>query len=622
MRKNNCFSWLLIFVFIFTMVLYNTPPGYAGTLLSDISGHWAQSKIENMVGQGILSGYPDNTFKPDNKVTRAEFITMVNRAFNFTARATTNHSDIKPGDWYVEEIARAKAAGYISGYEDGTMRPNNPISRQEVAVITSKILKLDGSTSLEQVNRFSDSNEIAAWSRNAVAAMVKAGCMSGYPDGTFKAIYPMTRAEACVILYNAAQFSPGKDDTDKSTPDDSVTYSEAGVYGPETDSQTIKGDVTITVPGVTLQNMVIEGKLILTEKIAEGDVTLKKVTVKGTTDIRGGGENSIIIIDSLLGKVIVAKKNGRIRLTASGSTTIGLVMANSGARFEEKNLSSKGQGFKEIIFEYTQKNDKIYLIGSFDRVEVKSADVIINVATDTRVKILVLQAKAKIEGQGIIEKAEINANGVVFDNPPNQMQVAPGISKPDILAAITGAGGGGGGGGNDSPPTTVSVTNVSAASRPANVNWYRFTVVGNYSKIQIKTTDGTALGPVTSKADFEANGYYEGMASPDNNIVIYVDDVERWRGTPDVKRDIKTITYAESAFMGYVFEVTFVQGFVIENATIRYTKNADPTKKEFFVTTDKGNNVYRFVADDIVKGDTFGFYVNGVLEQTINISNT
>ena len=403
MRKNNCFSWLLIFAFIFTMVLYNTPPGYAGTLLSDINGHWAQSKIKNMVGQGILSGYPDNTFKPDNKVTRAEFITMVNRAFDFTARATTNYSDVKPGHWYAEEIARAKAAGYISGYEDGTMRPNNPISRQEVAVITSKILKLDSSTSLEQVNRFSDSNEIAAWSRNAVAAMVKVGCMSGYPDGTFKAAYPMTRAEACVILYNAAQFSPGKDDTDKSTPDDSVTYSQAGVYGPENDTQTIKGDVTITVPGVTLQNMVIEGKLILTEKIAEGDVTLKKVTVKGTTDIRGGGENSIIIIDSLLGKVIVAKKNARIRLTASGSTTIDLVMANSGARFEEKSLSSKGEGFKEIIFD-AQKNDKIYLIGNFARVEVKSADVIINVATDTRVKILVLQVKAKIEGQGIVEK--------------------------------------------------------------------------------------------------------------------------------------------------------------------------------------------------------------------------
>ncbi len=617
MRKNNCLSWFLIFAFIFTIVLNNTPPGYAGALLNDISGHWAQSKIENMVGQGILSGYPDNTFKPDKKVTRAEFITMVNRAFDFTARATTNYSDVKPGHWYAEEIARAKAAGYISGYEDGTMRPSNPISRQEVAVITSKILKLDGSTSLEQVNRFSDSNEVATWSRNAVAAMVKAGCMSGYPDGTFKAIYPMTRAEACVILYNAAQFSPSKDDTDKSTPDDSVTYSQAGVYGPENDTQTIKGDVTITVPGVTLQNMVIEGKLILTEKVAEGEVTLKKVTVKGTTDIRGGGENSIIIIDSLLGKVIVAKKNARIRLTASGSTTVDLVMANSGARFEEKNLSSKGQGFKEIIFD-AQKNDKTYLIGNFDRVEVKSTDVIVNVATDTRVKILVLQVKVKIEGQGTIEKAEINANGVVLDKAPNQMQVAPGISKPEVLAAIPGGGGGGGG----APPTTVTVNNVSAESRPANVKWYRFTVVGNYSKIQIKTTDGTALGPVTSKADFEANGYYEGMASCDNNIVIYVDDVERWRGTPDVKRNIETITYAESAFMGYVFEVTFVQGFVIENATIRYTKNADPTKKEFFVTTDKGNNVYRFVADDIVKGDTVGFYVNDVLGKTINISNT
>ena len=68
----------------------------AGTF-TDTSGHWAEDTIESWVGQGFVSGYPDDTFKPDKNITRAEFMTLVNKAFGFTETEPINFSDVEAG---------------------------------------------------------------------------------------------------------------------------------------------------------------------------------------------------------------------------------------------------------------------------------------------------------------------------------------------------------------------------------------------------------------------------------------------------------------------------------------------------------------------------------------------
>src|SRR5665647_216439 len=103
---------------LFTMVFSITAaPAYASAVPTDISGHWAQSQIEKAFAQGIVNGYPDGTVKPDQNVSRAEFVTMVNNAFGFKAETSTYFTDVKDTDWFAGQISRAKAAGYISGYE-------------------------------------------------------------------------------------------------------------------------------------------------------------------------------------------------------------------------------------------------------------------------------------------------------------------------------------------------------------------------------------------------------------------------------------------------------------------------------------------------------------------------
>lgn len=163
---------------------------------TDIEGHWAIDSINKFVSSGIMEGYEDNTFRPDNDVTRAEFIKMVNKNFGFTEEGEVNFTDVDKNSWYYQDLKKAIKAGYISGYDDGTFKPDDSISREEVAEILRKIDNLNGDGILE----FSDNDSIGKWAINAVDAVSDNGFMNGYEDGSFRPKNKLTRAEAVVIL--------------------------------------------------------------------------------------------------------------------------------------------------------------------------------------------------------------------------------------------------------------------------------------------------------------------------------------------------------------------------------------------------------------------------------------
>ncbi|WXJ91295.1 hypothetical protein MTCOM_02530 [Moorella thermoacetica] len=175
----------------------------ANAAFSDLSGHWAQKQVQAWADKGMVSGYPDGTFQPDKAVTRAEFVALVNRAMNKqNPAATADFSDVKTSDWFYREVAAAVSAGYVSGYEDKTFRPNQAITRQEAASIIDRLLKLDrGDESV--LNKFKDAAQIGSWARGSLAAVVAKGLMGGYPDGTFGPTRSITRAEAVVVLDRA-----------------------------------------------------------------------------------------------------------------------------------------------------------------------------------------------------------------------------------------------------------------------------------------------------------------------------------------------------------------------------------------------------------------------------------
>ncbi|WP_373599802.1 S-layer homology domain-containing protein [Paraclostridium bifermentans] len=167
--------------------------------LSDVNGHWAEDYIKDFVNKGHIKGYGDNTFKPNNNITRAEFIRIVNMAFGFTQKGSENFSDVNQGDWYYDEVLKAVKQGYIQGYVDKTFRPNDKITREEACKIIGTILKVSG----DGKTKFKDEKEISDWSIKYVDGLVDMGIINGYEDDTFKAKNNATRAESVKILYVA-----------------------------------------------------------------------------------------------------------------------------------------------------------------------------------------------------------------------------------------------------------------------------------------------------------------------------------------------------------------------------------------------------------------------------------
>lgn len=178
--------------------------------LSDISNHWAKSQINRLTEKGSIFGYEDGTFRPERNITRAEFMAVINRSFGYTKIANVSYSDVPHDSWFAETIKQAQAAGYISGYADKTIRPENFITRQEAAVIIAKIKELGSNASAVSV--FKDANSIANWSKGDVGAVVNAKLMSGYPDGYFRPLNNITRAEAATVVGKAIDYISEKEE--------------------------------------------------------------------------------------------------------------------------------------------------------------------------------------------------------------------------------------------------------------------------------------------------------------------------------------------------------------------------------------------------------------------------
>ena len=188
-------------------ILFNGGYGYVSSVyvdidednnvvFSDIENHWAKAEIEDFASNGYVGGYDDNTFRPNNDITRAEFVTIVNKYFGFTKAEGENFTDVNEDAWYYKDVCIGVREGYINGYQDGTFRPNEPITREEAASIVRTITGLVENGS----SKFTDDNEIGSWAKKSVYALADNKIMSGYEDNTFRPKNKITRAEAVATL--------------------------------------------------------------------------------------------------------------------------------------------------------------------------------------------------------------------------------------------------------------------------------------------------------------------------------------------------------------------------------------------------------------------------------------
>ena len=168
--------------------------------ITDINGHWANNEITKFVNNNYIVAYEDNTFKPNNSITRAEFVSILNRVFNLTTSSGKVFNDTN-NHWAKQAIDIAVTNGVCNGKSNNLFYPNDKLTRQEASVMLSNYLKLQD-TQLDKINSFYDSHTISDWALYSIEGMLENGFMNGYPTGLLKPLNNITRAEAVVLINN------------------------------------------------------------------------------------------------------------------------------------------------------------------------------------------------------------------------------------------------------------------------------------------------------------------------------------------------------------------------------------------------------------------------------------
>jgi len=170
------------------------------------SEHWAAEAISILAAKGIVNGINNNEFAPNDTVTRAQYITMLMRAFGITTRnhKPSSFTDVPSAYYAAETISIGEQLGIVSGYPDGSFKPSVAITRQEMFVMTYRALqhvdfiKLQ-SVSTDLIDRYTDGDEVGAFARIPIAAFIERSWITGSANSLFP-LRTASRAEAAVFL--------------------------------------------------------------------------------------------------------------------------------------------------------------------------------------------------------------------------------------------------------------------------------------------------------------------------------------------------------------------------------------------------------------------------------------
>ena len=475
MRKVLALLLTIAMVFAsFSMVSAETVS--QAPVFSDMPDNWSTAALNAAVKNGLLVGYKESgktLIKPSNPLTRAEMATVVNRAFGaVNSTKLDGVRDVLSDAWYANEISKAVQMKTFA--KDTYMRPNDKITRQEAFAVLARAFKITSTdTAHKALDKFTDKSSIAAWALNDLCGMAEAGYING-SNNKLNPTANITRAEFAVVM----------DSLVKQYIDEPGTVTEV----------VAAGNVMVRVAGVTLSNVTIKGDLIIGDGVGEGDATLDSVKVEGRTVVRGGGVDSFIIRgNSNVGKIVVSKVDGEVRIAVEGNADVEIIYVDDGS-------------------------DDVIVQGTIGTLEVASDNVVVTAREATITQsiisgnnasfvveqgstvstVSVSGANTSISGQGTVKTVTVAAGGnnasittpntvtAVADNVEGVTaggQQVPGGSTATNNSTGTGAtvttpstGGGGGGGGSSVPTPAMSIESVTVNGTPITPAGIKYTI--------------------------------------------------------------------------------------------------------------------------------------------------
>ena len=267
---------------------------------------WYADAVSAAVDNGLLYGKSSTIIDPNGDMTRAEMAAIINRSFGcYKTADISQYKDVAKSKWYYKDVAMVVQMGTYNGRSASSMAPDAPISRQEAMTVVARALELDyDSYSKTDLSAFSDRSEISNWALPYVRAMVGAD----YIHGRGKVLAPLdniTRAEFAQIFANIiGSYITVKGSYDKD----------------------IKGSVLIRTDEVTLQNMTVDGDLIIGCGAADGKIALDNVQVTGRLLVWGGGTKAVYCNNGTqMPEVVVARVDDAVKVIYDRDSTLAVI---------------------------------------------------------------------------------------------------------------------------------------------------------------------------------------------------------------------------------------------------------------------------------------------------------
>ena len=267
---------------------------------------WYAEAVSAAVDNGLLYGKSATVIDPNGDMTRAEMATIINRSFGcYKAADISQYKDVSKSKWYYKDVALAVQMGTYNGRSASSMAPDAPISRQEAMTVVARALELDyDSYSKTDLSVFSDRSEISNWALPYVRAMIGADYIHGRTKG-LEPLDNITRAEFAQIFHNIIG-----------------TY----IVSKGTYDRNIKGSVLIRTDEVTLQNMTVDGDLIIGCGAADGKIVLDNVTVKGRLLVWGCGTKAVYCnAGTNMPAVVVARVDDAVKVIYDRDSTLAVI---------------------------------------------------------------------------------------------------------------------------------------------------------------------------------------------------------------------------------------------------------------------------------------------------------
>ena len=406
--------------------------------------HWAYKALAYAINNNLLKG-SDGKLYPERNITRAEMAALVNRVFGATEEADiSKYTDInKAKDWFYSDMAKSVQMKMFGGVSATEMNPNGKLTRQDAFVVLARALKLS-LDDLSALAQFSDSASIADYAKANIAAMVAAGYVNG-SDGKINPLGNITREEVAQIFYNIfTEF-----------------VSEAGTVTGDK-----KGTVLVNVPGVTIKDANVDGDIIIGDGVGDGECTLDNVKLTGRLLVRGGGANSIKIINgSSVGNVIVSKTaSGAVRVYCEKGALVSVLRIDDGSddiKVEGSFVSVEVQTDTQVNLANADVN-KLSINAAGANVNIESGTIAevsvaqtavaaeIKTGKESTIGLMTINADVKVDAAGTITKTEA-AENVVVEGIEVGKEIKPATETPST----------GGGGGFVPTPSSSTVAAVT-----------------------------------------------------------------------------------------------------------------------------------------------------------------